>query len=335
MHVSSFDGHFYFDAMDTSDDVVSFVDAVDIQPHEYQTMDIGDDVENIDCENEKKRKKEESLRPARMDAGNVTKKLKTLKKVHFADGLPFGEVDPNAMEIDRPYDLTQSAEAQGWVLKTPEHQIFCIHPRSLRRMTDTDFIHFARQNPSFTKLRIYNAEEITDFGFCEMIQGRKNLRAVDIAECSNLTNNSLFALSNHCQLLSDCSLLKCHKISDQGVILLVTQCKELRTLYLDWCYGVTDASLYVIAENCPRLLELSLTEGTQFSLTAIKAVLQGCQWLEKLDLWSCTQVTDAWIDTIIDWGRNIKELDLKYCTGISPQAICRLKARFPTLNLNH
>lgn len=73
------------------------------------------------------------------------------------------------------------------------------------------------------------------------------LRHLELPNCKEITNQSLFTISKYFTKLEVLSISGSTKITDDGIEILAEQAKCLRSLNLSWCNKITNAALECIA----------------------------------------------------------------------------------------
>ncbi len=80
--------------------------------------------------------------------------------------------------------------------------IACYH----KQITDTDLSHIALFCPKLVYLRMYDSN-ITDSGVITLVTAcGRNLTTLMFYQCNNLTDNTLFAISQYCPQLTEIQL---------------------------------------------------------------------------------------------------------------------------------
>ncbi|CAH0480789.1 unnamed protein product [Peronospora belbahrii] len=152
------------------------------------------------------------------------------------------------------------------------------------------------------------------------------LRAIDVTQ-SSITDNTLFALAKHCQLLEEVKLSCCSGITDVGIEALVRSCRRLRTLDMNNCALITDRGVRMLGRYGHQLERLNLSWCMNITDKSIVDVAYGCHHLEVVLLVWCTQLTNASIDAFLPKSRSnlettrrvkgLRKLNISGCKGIS------------------
>lgn len=127
---------------------------------------------------------------------------------------------------------------------------------SLRRLEISDCINIAdgvaqKLSHIFHLLEtfIIQSYHLTDAFFEYMCINTKTaqLKHLELPNCKEITNQSLFTISKHFSQLEVLSVSGSTKITDDGIEVLAEQAKYLKSLNLSWCNKITNAALECIA----------------------------------------------------------------------------------------
>lgn len=152
-----------------------------------------------------------------------------------------------------------------------------------------------------------NGTGITDVGIEAISSGCHQIRALDLTNLNNISNDALGALSKGCKQLEIIRLVGTN-VTDQGVWMLVLGCSSLQRIDLDGLKSqIRNLSLEALAINC-RLHSLHLTD-TKVSDDGIIAMVQRQRSLKKLSI-DFTEVTDQGVRSIGKKCRQLTHLTL-------------------------
>ena len=192
----------------------------------------------------------------------------------------------------------------------------------------TELVELTREKLHITSLIIPSSSRVSDLGVVRTLMGRDSLQELNILDCENISDQTLYALGRHCPRVSKVTLAKCSGLTDEGIEVLASKCRDLREVHLDFSNALTDQSLISLGRHSKRLEECTFSENRHITLAGLQALLGGCSELKRLELWHCHQVTDSWIETIIEFAPNLEKLDISGCKNISIEAKDRLFYRF-------
>lgn len=126
-------------------------------------------------------------------------------------------------------------------------------------------------------------EKLTDDGFSSFVKSLLRLRHVALCCVANLRDTGVRELTRHCRDLTALSLSSCRNLTDDALDAL-SNCKLLKELTLKGIFLFTPSGLARIGENCRGLVAVSLDfETLDISLT-LKSLAVNCQKLETLTL---------------------------------------------------
>ena len=126
------------------------------------------------------------------------------------------------------------------------------------RIQDADVDYVSRMCTNLTSLSLVWCD-ITDQSLFALSQNCSQLLSLNLTNTSAITDAGVVALSQGCHQLRALDLSDCKKITDNGVIALAQGCPQLTSLYLSCCINITDAGVIALAQGCPRLLSFELT----------------------------------------------------------------------------
>lgn len=182
----------------------------------------------------------------------------------------------------------------------------------LSKIQNADVEYVARMCPNLTTLRL-NDCDITDESLFALSQNCPQLLSLNVAYCSAITNAGVVALSQGCRQLMYLNLSDCEKITDNGVIALAQGCPQLTSLYLQCCENITDAGVIALAQGCPQLLSFELTTSKHITDASIIAIAQACPKLTNINLAYCRNITTRSVIALAYECSELSVLDIKCC----------------------
>eukprot|EP00697_Spironema_sp_BW2_P016569 gnl/Spiro4/7879_TR4148_c0_g1_i1.p1 gnl/Spiro4/7879_TR4148_c0_g1~~gnl/Spiro4/7879_TR4148_c0_g1_i1.p1 ORF type:complete len:350 (+),score=12.23 gnl/Spiro4/7879_TR4148_c0_g1_i1:125-1174(+) len=123
------------------------------------------------------------------------------------------------------------------------------------QVTDTGLQFIAQGCPNLRHLKIPYCYSFSDVGMIAIAECCPKLVTLDITH-AQVTNLSLFTLSENCLLLENLGLCYCNAISSVGVVRLAQKLKHLHTLDLRFCESVGLLSIKVLVRFVPTLRNL-------------------------------------------------------------------------------
>lgn len=104
----------------------------------------------------------------------------------------------------------------------------------------------------------------------ELIQNNRNLQTLDVFDCKNLTDASIFAVAQNCHNLQTLCLSCGENITDRSIMAMAQNCSNLKNLKFS-CKGITDASVVALVQKCPNLQDLEICVCGKITDTSIVA----------------------------------------------------------------
>ncbi|KAL8497941.1 hypothetical protein ACS0TY_021335 [Phlomoides rotata] len=181
---------------------------------------------------------------------------------------------------------------------SPCESLRCLSIRNCPGFGSTSLAMVGKLCPQLHHLDLTGLSGITDAGLLPLLESSREggLVKVNISDCSNLTDETVFALS------------RLHG-------------STLELLNLDGCQKITDASLAALAHSCPLLNDLdvskcAITDSGVFSLSL------GVQLnLQVLSFSGCSAISNKSIPALEKLGKTLLGLNLQHCYSISSTRI--------------
>ena len=212
---------------------------------------------------------------------------------------------------------------------------------------------------------IDSGETVTDATVQELCTVRPTMTRLDLTDCREITDVSLWAIARHCVQLKCLVLSGCHQISHVGLrslslrlldvveldmshckslddltmTVIASGCWHLERLKLRGCLGITDTGVGKVAKASERLQYLDMNGCTsvgEFGDHALKEIGAFCSQLRTLDLGGCKRVEDGGLRAIAQGCPELTELMLAGCEGITGrgfQALFKYGKSLTTLHL--
>jgi len=173
--------------------------------------------------------------------------------------------------------------------------------------------HF-KNAKNIRRLIAVSPSNLTDESITLLAQGSPNLAQLCILSgTSDLTNNTLFALANHCTNLIDLQIDGNYNFSEKGIERLTQCCTKLESLK---GIGRDDTSLDHVAKNCRNLKHFSNQWSENASYGSIQKVLQSCTTLQYCSFWNAMDMNIELVKSILSLP-SILELELINCTMVT------------------
>jgi hypothetical protein len=246
-----------------------------------------------------------------------------------------------------------------------------------RKIGDDGVMGIAERMTNLTDLNLYYCNKITDRGclgvthnlwrlerlvLCDLYQitdrsfhfdregdGRpavdahmlESITALDITDCSRVTDFGLASISARCTNITELKLSGLTRLTERGAELLVREPingeprgSGLESLDLTFCQLMGDKAIGLFAHGLSTLAKVNLTGCTKVSDEGVKILAECCACIQELNISHCRLVTDRAMFLISNelW---IEYLDISYCPRISDEGLGMvLKSSPGILSLN-
>ncbi|KAK1324222.1 hypothetical protein QJS10_CPA02g01214 [Acorus calamus] len=175
---------------------------------------------------------------------------------------------------------------------------------------------------------------ITDDGIKVLVLNLAQcLRKINVSGNHMITDESLYALSWYCPLLSEVHVQDCGFTTEYGIASVIIQRSMLTAISMlsmslpSWAdaralqrlhigkTNISDDILFSIARL--QLKELRIPYCWGFSITGLVSLLRALPSLSHLDLSGCVFLTDKSMALIVPHLREITTIDLSYCSELT------------------
>ena len=180
------------------------------------------------------------------------------------------------------------------------------------RIQNADVDYVARMCPNLTTLRLDGCD-ITNQSLFALSQNCSQLLSLTLKLTDAITDAGIVALSQGCCQLTSLDLTDCKKITDNGVIALAQGCPQLTSLYLNDCENITNAGVIALAQGCPRLLSFELTASNHITDASVIALAQACRKLTNVNLAFCLNITTRSVIALAYECPELSTLDITCC----------------------
>ncbi len=155
-----------------------------------------------------------------------------------------------------------------------------------------------------------------------------SITAVDLSNCSGITNDALLMLDRMPSLQS-ISLRRCHRVTDEGVIAISQSFPNLLQLNLSGCIKLTDRSLSRM--RCPKLAVLRLKKCVSLEGEFLRS--KCFVSLTELDLEECHRITKSNLQRIsAELFPALQNLNLNHLGAANGQVVCSILKHCPALS---
>jgi Leucine-rich repeat (LRR) protein len=182
-------------------------------------------------------------------------------------------------------------------------------------------------------LNLAYCSDVTDDSLVELAKTCPKIQELVLWGCYNTTNVTLEALAANCKSIRSLSLKCCKKISDAGLIHMQAL-TQLEDVNLTYCRNITDFGLQSFLSGVPKLRSLCMAYCSNITDVTVGAVMKHCPHLEKLDLTQCN-ISDAGLKYIAANPETscLQELNLTSCQSITCSGISHLLKLVGTLKV--
>ncbi|KAF3491592.1 SCF E3 ubiquitin ligase complex F-box protein grrA [Arthroderma uncinatum] len=183
------------------------------------------------------------------------------------------------------------------------------------------------------RLTLTGCVNLTDKGISDLVEGNRQLQALDVSDLDALTDHSLNLVAGNCSRLQGLNITGCVNITDDSLVTLAQSCRQLKRLKFNGVVQITDRSIQAFAKNCPSMLEIDLHGCRNITNVSVTALLGTLRNLRELRLAHCVQITDeAFLklpdNLIFD---TLRILDLTACERVKDDAVEKIIDSAPRL----
>eukprot|EP01006_Ploeotia_vitrea_P051155 TRINITY_DN67530_c5_g4_i1.p1 TRINITY_DN67530_c5_g4~~TRINITY_DN67530_c5_g4_i1.p1 ORF type:complete len:1017 (+),score=128.86 TRINITY_DN67530_c5_g4_i1:67-3117(+) len=146
-----------------------------------------------------------------------------------------------------------------------------------------------------------------------------NLKLLNLAKCTTITNRALIHIAQNCHLLAYLNIGGCSQITGEAVSSVLDNCTHLEALCCHSLSGidVDGGGRFHLLSRVRGLRVLDFSYCTNLSDQALVCVAQNCAALELLDISSCSQVGDMGVTAVGSRCSNLNCLIMKLCSQSS------------------
>jgi IQ calmodulin-binding motif/Leucine Rich repeat len=210
-----------------------------------------------------------------------------------------------------------------------------------------------------------SATDVTDEMLDVMCTRLFNLRSLNLARCSKITNLGLRTLSQSCAAtitsldLSHCTALNseglawiggaigfgggccklqsmnlsnCTAVEDRGLVSLSQGCKQLRFISLASCSAVRDRGVIKLVQSSSHLAVINLSECSNLSNAVVTAIGSNCCKLISLNMGRIGCVQDSGLKAVANGCKALTALNISGSKAVSERGLCYLALRCKALN---
>jgi len=152
----------------------------------------------------------------------------------------------------------------------------------------------------------------------EYLSSCRNLYAIDLSYCNQLTDTALALLARHCPSLAMLDISGCHQIGNVGVASIGGRCSALQVLRMKMCRQpkLTKEGLLKLSFAPRNLKELDLSGVDQLTDDILTQILHNIRGLRSLSIAGCTELTDKAVLAVAKYCKQMRVLNLSSCRNI-------------------
>jgi F-box/leucine-rich repeat protein 14 len=178
--------------------------------------------------------------------------------------------------------------------------------------------------------------DLTDDSLVELARANPSLNRLVLWGCYNTTNTTLEALAASCKSMKSLNLKCCKKISDAGLMMLTTM-TELEEVNLTYCRNITDLGLLKFLRALPKLRSLCLAYCSSITDMSLLGIARCCPFIETLDVTQCN-ISDGGLQQLAKMPETMKlrDLNLTSCqnvTSVGLSFLLRLTPQLKSVNV--
>ncbi|KAH7476388.1 hypothetical protein KRP22_000228 [Phytophthora ramorum] len=233
----------------------------------------------------------------------------------------------------------QTLAAGCWMIET-----FIM--KRCRGVSDAGIVKIAQCCKDLRHLDVSECSRLGEYGDKALLEIGKccpKLLVLDLFGCQHVHDPGVRAIAKGCPLLTTLKLTGCRDVSSIAIRALAQQCTQLEVLSLSGCIKTTNSDLQLLATNCPQLTWLDISGSPNIDARGVRALAQNCTSLTYLSLALCQRVGDAALGELASAGtgglaKSLAELSLAECPRVTENGVNALTAvctNLITLNLTN
>lgn len=233
----------------------------------------------------------------------------------------------------------QTLAAGCWMIET-----FIM--KRCRGVSDAGIVKIAQCCKDLRHLDVSECSRLGEYGDKALLEIGKccpKLRVLDLFGCQHVHDPGIRAIAKGCPLLTTLKLTGCRDVSSIAIRALAQQCTQLEVLSLSGCIKTTNSDLQLLATNCPQLTWLDISGSPNIDARGVRALAQNCTSLTYLSLAGCQHVGDAALSELTSAGaggltKSLGELSLADCPRVTESGVDALTTvctNLITLNLTN
>ncbi|KAF4150096.1 WW domain-containing protein [Phytophthora infestans] len=216
----------------------------------------------------------------------------------------------------------QTLAAGCWMIET-----FIM--KRCRGVSDAGVVKIAQCCKNLRHLDVSECSRLGEYGGKALLEIGKccpKLLVLDLYGCQHVHDSGVRAVAKGCPLLTTLRLTGCRDVSSSAIRALAHQCAQLEVLSLSGCIKTTNSDLELLATNCSQLTWLDISGSPNIDARGVRALAQNCTFLTYLSLAACQRVGDAALSELTSAGagglaKSLGGLSLADCPRITEHGV--------------
>lgn len=194
--------------------------------------------------------------------------------------------------------------------------------RSDEELNDADLLAIVNAFPNLRELNLSYCDKLTDTGV-EHLQKLKELRYLELFQCTKINGKSFKGLSEGCLHLEGIGLNGCESLTDETFLELKPLLNKIKRLNLGFTPNLTIKSMDAIAEYCKNIENFNLSYFPFFDDKACSSFLSNFHKLKKLMLTNENITGEEAFNGLIKAHPPLRELEIQDCP-LTDEGIAKL-----------
>eukprot|EP00644_Phytophthora_capsici_P008048 jgi/Phyca11/573965/estExt2_Genewise1.C_PHYCAscaffold_580106 len=196
-------------------------------------------------------------------------------------------------------DLSDCPQLNDAALQTLAAGCWMIETFIMKRcqgVSDAGIVKIAQCCKDLRHLDVSECSRLGEYGDKALLEIGKccpKLRVLDLFGCQHVHDPGVRAVAKGCPLLTTLRLTGCRDVSSVAIRALAQQCTQLEVLSLAGCIKTTNSDLDLLATNCPQLKWLDISGSPNIDARGVRSLAQNCTSLTYLSLAECQKVGDT------------------------------------------
>ncbi|RLN88634.1 hypothetical protein BBJ28_00014996 [Nothophytophthora sp. Chile5] len=229
-------------------------------------------------------------------------------------------------------DLSDCPQLNDNALQTLAAGCWMIETFVMKRcqgVSDAGVVKIAQCCKELRHLDVSECSRLGEYGDKALLEIGKccpKLRVLDLFGCQHVHDPGVRAVAKGCPLLTTLKLTGCRDVSSVAIHALAQQCPQLQTLSLAGCIKTTNADLQLLATCCPQLTWLDISGSPNIDARGVRGLAQNCTALTYLSLADCHRVGDAALVELVSGGaggipKSLSQLSLAGCSRVTESGV--------------